>query len=233
MSNPVPEAWRSADDRAQLAITLADAVANNLRAALEVRDTATLAVSGGSTPRPFFEALSEADIDWAQVIVTLVDERWVEESHPDSNARLVRTWLLKGAASTAQFVSLKLPGSDPFAAEALCESSLASFEYPDVVVLGMGTDGHTASFFPGATTLAEALDPTSTRLCLAVRPPTAPHDRMTLSVATILRASHIYLHVTGDEKRDILLRIESGEDGDLPINAVLGRRKDAHIFYAP
>ncbi|MCB1706461.1 MAG: 6-phosphogluconolactonase [Halioglobus sp.] len=211
------------DSNAELSVQLAARIAADLGDAIAQRGTATLAVSGGSTPRPLFEALSRQPLEWAQVVVTQVDERWVAEDHADSNARLIKHHLLQNAAREAGFVSMKVPVNSPFEAEAAASDKLAPFAGRiDVVVLGMGEDGHTASFFPGAESLARAMDPAGGELCVAVRPPAAPHDRMTLSLAALLRARHLYLHISGPAKLQVLARAsEAGSAAELPIRAFL------------
>lgn len=225
--------WNIAADRDELAQTLATIVAADLANALSEREQATLAVSGGSTPKPFFEALSQVDLDWSRILITLVDERWVDDTHADSNARLVHNHLLTGRAAGAQFIGLKTPGADVFAAETQSAEQLQAFEQADVIVLGMGTDGHTASFFPGASTLDAALDPESNLRCIGVRPPAAPHDRMTLTLSLLLRAKKLYLHVTGIEKRKLLDEVEAGHGSSYPVAAVCQGRPDLQVHYAP
>ncbi|MEP5765969.1 MAG: 6-phosphogluconolactonase [Halieaceae bacterium] len=223
------------DSNAVLSENLAECIASALEGALNLRDRATLAVSGGSTPKPLFAALSRCELDWSRVSITQVDERWVEEDHSDSNARLVREHLLQNNAAAAHFISMKLPGTDAFAAEQDVRDKLAAFaESIDVVVLGMGDDGHTASFFPAADTLAQALDPAGTDLCLAVRPPVAPHDRMTLSLPALLAARQLYLHITGENKYAVLQQALAGDDVmELPIRSVFQRADNPlQIFYA-
>jgi 6-phosphogluconolactonase len=220
----------------RLVESLAECIASGLEGALNLRDYATLAVSGGRTPASLFEVLSFCDLDWNRVHVTQVDERWVPEDDPDSNARLIREHLLINNAAAARFVSMKIPGDDAFAAEAGVAQHLEDFsDAIDVVVLGMGEDGHTASFFPGADTLAKALDPDFQALCLALRPPAAPHDRMTLSLCTLLRARQLYLHITGATKWEVLQRALENDDAfELPIRAVFHREENPlEVFYAP
>jgi 6-phosphogluconolactonase len=180
--------------------------------------------------------LSDCDIDWSRVRITQVDERWVPEDHADSNARLIREHLLQNRAAAAELVSMRVDGDDAFAAEAAVEERLAAFrEAIDVTILGMGDDGHTASFFPAAEQLAAALDPHSRALCLALRPPAAPHDRMTLSLAAILRSRQLYLHIAGETKFAVLERALAGSDPmELPIRAVFDREENPlEVFYAP
>jgi 6-phosphogluconolactonase len=224
------------DSNQLLCEQLAQCIASGLEGALNLREEATLAVSGGSTPKPLFAALSLCDLDWSRVRVTQVDERWVSEDHVDSNARLIREHLLQKRAAAARFDSMKVDVGDAFAAEAAVAERLAAFaDAIDVVVLGMGEDGHTASFFPGAETLSQALDPATERLCLAVRPPAAPHDRMTFSLAALLRSRQLYLHITGATKLAVLQEALAGEDTmTLPIGAVSQRTENPlEVFYAP
>ena len=223
------------ETNAELSAQLAVRIASDLAVAISERGSATLAVSGGSTPRPLFEALSLQPLDWSRVFVTQVDERWVDESHSDSNARLIRQHLLQHEAGAAIFLSMKTASDSPFVAEVEVSAKLAPFAaHIDVVVLGMGEDGHTASFFPGASTLARAMDSAGTDLCVAVRPPAAAHDRMTLSLAALLRARHAYLHITGATKRDVLaVACEAENEAQLPISALLhSKALEIEIYYA-
>ena len=223
------------ETNAELSAELADRIATDLASAIAENGSATLAVSGGSTPRPLFEALSRQLLDWSLVAVTQVDERWVDEAHSDSNARLIKQHLLQHEAAAAEFLSMKTPEDSPFTAEWAASAKLERFAAGiDVLVLGMGEDGHTASFFPGAASLMRAMDPAGTEVCVAVRPPEAAHDRMTLSLTTLLRATHAYLHIVGETKREVLeLASEAGDAALLPIRALL--HSDAlalEIYYA-
>ncbi|HEY5971065.1 MAG TPA: 6-phosphogluconolactonase [Pseudoxanthomonas sp.] len=210
-------------DPATLAESLAQAVADDLRAALATRDTASLALSGGNTPKRFMQALSRQSLAWENVVVTLVDERWVPESHERSNARLLRENLLQGAAA-ARFLPLHRDAAEPEDALTEVENDLATLPSPfDAVVLGMGDDGHTASFFPGGDRLHEALDPAATALVLPMRAPGAGEPRITLTLPPILAARHLYLHIEGAGKRRVLERALSadGTGDELPIHTLL------------
>ncbi len=224
------------DDNQLLSQSLAECIASGLEGALNLRDAATLAVSGGSTPRPLFKALSQCELDWSRVYITQVDERWVSEDDADSNARLIREHLLQNCAAEAQFLSMKVAGDDAFAAEAACAERLAPFaEAIDVAVLGMGEDGHTASFFPGAETLDRALDPDAEEIVVAVRPPAAAHDRMTLTLSALLRSRHIYLHITGKRKWAVLQEALEAESSPAnPIGIVIQRSEvPIGVYYHP
>jgi 6-phosphogluconolactonase len=210
-------------DRAELAKALAESVAENLRAGLAERGKASLAVSGGSTPAKFFAQLGKKkDIDWDSVIVTLVDERWVAETSDRSNAGLVNEKMLQGPAATAKFVPLYTGGDEPDAAGiGRTLANLDTVPSPfDAVILGMGNDGHTASFFPGGDTLEAAL--TGSADALAIRAPGAGEPRVTLSLLRLLKTRALYLHIEGEEKAETLKRaLEGGPVEEMPVRAVL------------
>jgi 6-phosphogluconolactonase len=219
---------------AELVPVLAGEIAATLTAAVQARGRATLAVSGGSTPRGLFAALAASDLPWADITVTLVDERWVSSEHADANARLVRDHLLQGPAASARFVGLTTSAASPFEAVAEVDERLRAQAMPlDVAVLGMGEDGHTASFFPGAAELPAALNDAQ-RLCCGIRPPCAPHLRMTLTLSCLLGASRLFLHLVGAGKRAVLeAAMQEGPVAALPVRAVLHNpRLPLEIHYA-
>ncbi len=188
---------------------LADHIAARLREAIEARGEALLCVSGGKSPVTLFEALRALPLAWPQLTVTLVDERCVPPDHPDSNARLVRAHLLQGTAAQARFVpwiDTATPTLEAAAAKA--NALVAALPVPDVLVLGMGTDGHTASLFPHSPDLARALDLGSPERVCALRlpepPPQPPHPRLTMTLAQILRARCLVLPVQGADKLAVL-----------------------------
>ncbi len=208
-------------DAADAAAGMAESILGHLTQALEARGRASLALSGGRSPRAVLERLSRAAIDWDKVTVLLVDDRWVDPSSDDSNEKLVREALLQNAAAGATFVPMKNDAADPYAGLAACEAAYAAIDWPiDVVVLGMGEDGHTASLFPGAAELAEGLS-TQARV-LAVTPPVAPHMRMSLSASAILSSRVILLQLSGTAKRDIYARaLSGGPVEELPVRVAL------------
>lgn len=223
------------EDNAALAVTLSARIAQDLQAAIATRGKATLAVSGGTTPVPLFQALSEQPLNWQHVSITQVDERWVAANHADANAGLIQQHLLQNCASCAHFISMKTAENSPFEAQRTASKKLSAFAgHIDVAVLGMGEDGHTASFFPGATALPEALNMHSDTLCIAVTPPHAAHDRITLGLPAILGARNLYLHITGTAKLAVLEQAyTNGAIEDLPIRAVLrAAQTPLEIYYA-
>ena len=208
-------------DGAAAAEAMAGCIAELLAEAIAARGVATLALSGGRSPIPVLRALSASEMDWGKVIVTLVDERWVAPDHADSNERLIRENLLLGHAADARFVPMKNAAADAHAGQAECEAAIATLPWPlDVAVLGMGENGHTASLFPDARELAEGL--TTQALTLAVTPPAAPHQRMSLSAHAILSSRHILLQIGGAAKRTVYDRARAGGPvAELPIRLAL------------
>ncbi len=219
-------------NRQALAEALADAVAGVLAGAISARGTALLAISGGSTPALFFAELSRMQIDWSRVSVTLVDERLVPATSTRSNAALAMDKLLQGPAAAARFVGLYQEAGSVEDAAALANDALGKLPWPlDVAILGMGTDGHTASFFPDADNLEALLDPSQSAIVLPVHAASAVEPRLTLSLATIVKARFLGLHIEGKQKRDVLDRACKGES--LPIRAVFNQAsRPVQIYWA-
>ena len=220
---------------AQSAQVLADAVAQNLRDTLATQPRATLAVSGGKSPIAFFQALSQQDLDWARVNITLVDERIVPTRHADSNTNLVRQYLLQNCAAAAQW----LPMIDDAASEGSLKNTAAAVEFalrhytqPDVLVLGMGGDGHTASIFPQAPQFADAVRPDYPQPLLHTTPITAPYERISMTLAAIVATPHVYLAIAGADKRRVYEAAAQAQRAQYPISYVLHSQKvNAHVIY--
>ncbi len=212
----------------ELAHGLADWTAEHLRAAIAARGAALLIVSGGKSPARFFELLSNAELDWARVAVTLADERRVADDSPRSNARLVRDKLLRNRAAAASFTPLadvRLPPDQELAA---ASARVAHLPLPaDVVILGMGDDGHTCSWFPGADGLADAMDQGARQLVAPIVAADAGEPRLTLTGRVILRARAIALEIQGEAKLATFAKaLGSGPEEAMPIRAVLRRATD-------
>ena len=211
-------------DSGSLAGALAEAVAADLHEALGQRDFASVALSGGNTPKAFMDALALQPLEWARVVVTLVDERWVPESSARSNAALVKTHLLDGPAALARFVPLYRAVPQPEDALGEVERALHAVPMPfDALVLGMGNDGHTASFFPGGDHLEQALDAATPALVLPMRAPDAGEPRITLTLPPVLAARRLYLHIEGHAKQQVLASAVSGvgPGASYPVRQVL------------
>ena len=230
LSSPLPASVTLHSASAErLAVAMAQDIAQHLSQALTDRGQALLSVSGGQSPVAMFEALREQPLDWSRVRVTLVDERCVPTSHPASNARLVRAHLLQGAASLAHFAPLvpqerePLPSATELAAAA--NQALQALGPADVLVLGMGADGHTASLFAGGLELAQVLDLACPQACLPMHldplPDNAPFARVTQTLAQLLRSRQLVLPVVGDDKLATLRLALQARSERLPISCVL------------
>lgn len=222
-------------DGAELARALADFVGAALAARVTRDGMASLAVSGGRTPTRFFEELSTRDLPWEKIAVTLVDERWVRETSDRSNARLVREHLLKGKAAAAKFIALANDAPTPEDGLFAVNEALEELSWPlACVVLGMGDDGHTASFFPGGDHLEEALDPEGMLGLLPMRAPNAGEPRITLTLPVLLAADALALHIEGAAKLPVLeAALGEGAETEMPIRAVLRASRPLDIFWCP
>ncbi|HHB75283.1 MAG TPA: 6-phosphogluconolactonase [Desulfobulbus sp.] len=223
-------------DQNTLTAALAEKIGALLSAGIAKNGRASLVVSGGSTPVALFERLSGLDIAWQDVGVTLVDERWLAPSEVDSNEYLVRQHLLKDKAASAIFIGMKNSAGTAEAGETECAQQLALVPRPfDVLVLGMGGDGHTASLFPGADKLQAATDLSQDKLCMAITPPVAPYERMTLTLPAILNARRIFVHITGEKKKEALEKaLADGPSEVMPIRFILRQKNvPVTVFWAP
>ena len=215
---------------AELAWQLADTIAQRLQLAIDLRGHAVLAVSGGKSPIALFEALRVLPLEWQRVTVLLVDERCVPHDHADSNTALVRQHLLKDQAAAATFVPFfdTLPDTldEPTLIRLVDAASrrLATQPWPmDMAVLGMGDDGHTASLFPGAPGLNQALY--SSGPVAWVRPATAPHARLTLTLPALLATREIALSISGASKLAVFQQARLGADEALPVSLILNQHQ--------
>jgi 6-phosphogluconolactonase len=227
--------FRAFENREKLAEALATGVAAVLAGGIATNGSAVLAVSGGNTPLRFFEKLSKTDIEWKRVTVTLVDERFVPSGHDRSNAGLVSKALLRDRAATAKFVPMVTMASDFAGNLAALEKAIALVGPIDACILGMGADGHTASFFPGGDHLAEAIDRGGTQQVISMNAPGAGERRLTLTLPRILDAHFLALHIEGTEKKAVYEHaLAEGPAEDLPVRAVLRAAADRlQIFWAP
>lgn len=229
---PVGVVARSHDSSQHLAQALADNVAAALREAIDSRGQATLVVSGGRSPIAFFKALAQQPLPWAQVRVSLADERWVPVGHEDSNESLVRQHLLQGPAAEARLLGLYRSAGSLDEAAALTERALEELPSIDVLVLGMGTDGHTASLFPNSPNLDEALREDGERRCLPMLAPSVPHQRLTLTLPVLKAARLPLLAIEGEGKLRVLEQaLQQRDHRNMPISAFI--RAPLEIYWCP
>lgn len=216
------------------AAALAERVGVALRRRLAQGGPAGLILSGGRSPVAFFERLAAEDLPWARITVTLADERCVPPGHPDRNEALVRRHLLQGPAEAAAFLPLVDRGADPVVEARAAAIRLGTFPWPAAcLVLGMGEDGHTASLFPDAPELADAL--TTEARVVALHPRSAPQARVSLSRRALLDADEICLAVAGPAKARVLAEAEGpGPVEAKPVRAILHQaRVPVTVFRAP
>jgi 6-phosphogluconolactonase len=215
-----------------LAEGLALSVAKQLSDAIDTQGTATLVVSGGRSPVAFFQHLAKQKLDWSNVVISLADERWVPVEHADSNAGLIKKYLLQGPAAKAQFLSLYSASANLEQAAEQADRLLSELPVIDVLVLGTGDDGHTASLFPNSPKLAEALQADGSRRCYPMLAPTVPHQRLTMSRALLASAKHKVLSISGQSKLTTLSTALAGDDvAAMPIRAFL--QPTLEIYWCP
>jgi 6-phosphogluconolactonase len=220
---------RTYADREMLAMGLADRIASALRLRLRAEDRASLCVPGGASPGETFATLSGANLDWARVDVFLGDERWVPEDHPRSNTALLRRTLLIDRAAAARHVPIRSDAPAPEEGVNDLAPALEACLPISLLLLGMGEDGHTASLFPGAEELADAMADDAPTL-MAVRPPSQPEARITLTAPVLRGAMETHVLVMGEAKRATLEQARRAEPMDMPIAAFL---RDATVHWAP
>ncbi len=225
-------------DGAALQEAVVARIGDALRKAVEARGRAVLAVSGGKSPIPMFEALSALELPWDRVTVTLVDERFLPTDHPDSNEGLVRRHLLQREAAAAPFVGLRNSGKAASleAAASVADRAVAILPQPfDVIVLGMGEDGHTASWLPDGDRLGAALDMQGQQAVIAMIAPSAAatSQRLTLTLPVVAAAPLVLLPVQGKGKLATLERaMQPGPAEELPVRAAL-RLAATEVHTAP
>jgi 6-phosphogluconolactonase len=223
-------------DANALARALAGEIQVDLQEAIAARGHASLVVSGGRTPVTLFHQLATEKLSWAKVSITLADERWVDLQDADNNERLVRAELIRERAAIAQFHGLKNTAATPQAGADWAWRSLARIARPfDVVVLGMGDDGHTASLFPDSPHLAEALDTSRPPGCVAMQAPVKPQARLSLNLSALLDTRRIILHIQGETKWAVYQAAKAhGPVARLPVRAVLHQQEvPLDVFWCP
>lgn len=214
--------WHQFDNAQDCAEALATDIRFLLEKTLIEKNQAVLAVSGGRSPIRLFETLSTHDIDWENVHVILVDERYVKPDHVDSNERLVREHLLQNHAAKATFTGLAYQ-TDSLDADV--EHANSQLPDADIVILGMGDDGHIASLFAYAPQLRPALDLKSADNPRYVRisPPSAPYERISMTLSAMHRTGCLILEIAGPTRRDIFERASLRVSTDYPISYLLAK----------
>lgn len=222
-------------DRKRLFAGLTQDFQDRLAEIIRKRRKASLALAGGTTPGPLYEALSNAPLAWEKVSVTVTDERWVSPQDPASNEYLIRDLLLRRRAAGATFVPFKTNHAKASGGAATAEKRLSPIMPFDIVLIGMGPDGHIASLIPGAEGYAAAADPAGTKKVAGVHAPGAAGspERMTLTLHGLLSSRRIVLLIMGQDKLNVYNEAKAGA-GNSPLRDLLTQRKvPVHAFWAP
>ena len=228
--------FRSFEKRAAASAAAAALLADLVRTDLAsgTIKQASLVVSGGSTPGPCFDLLSQEDLDWPRVTVIPSDERWVPIDDPDSNERLIRTRLLQGPAISGNVLSFFRTDLDAAQSLPQIEEDLADLTQPfSASLLGMGEDGHFASLFPDFAGLQKALDPKCKSACTTVQTAASPHLRISLTLSALLNSAYTVLLIFGEAKRAVFESASLGGSA-YPIEALLNlSRSPVMVIWAP
>jgi 6-phosphogluconolactonase len=219
------------DGRNELDSALTEVIATQLTQGIASRGSASLVVSGGSTPKGLFTALSSTELDWAKVTVLLADERWVPETHADSNSAMVKSLLLQGEAAAATWIDFGAGQEDADAEVARVAKILSAMDTFDVVILGMGTDSHTASLFPCSIELSEGLS--TTEPVLMTQPTTAPHRRISLSKDRLLKTERGIIHLVGESKLEVYEKATAHPDDDMHPISHFAHHDQFSLWFSP
>ena len=222
-------------DRKRLFMGLCQDFQDRLTEIIRKRRKASLALAGGTTPGPLYESLSNVPIAWEKVSITVTDERWVSQEDPASNEYLIRDLLMRRRAAGATFVPFKTNHAKASGGAATAEKRLSPIMPFDIVLIGMGPDGHIASLIPGAEGYAAAADQAGTKKIAGIHAPGAAGspERMTLTIPGILSSRRIVLLIMGQDKLNVYNEAKAG-DGNSPLRDLLTQRKvPVHAFWAP
>ena len=188
-------------------------ISDRLNSSIENEGSASLVVSGGSSPIRIYEELSNIDISWSRVFLTLVDDRFVDSDHKDSNQKLLYNHFIKNKAKDIKF----FPLTKNFLKK-------TNFKKPfDITLLGMGEDGHFASLFPDMINDNDAFDLNESPKILITPPQGNPYlPRITMNLSLIMKSINIVLLIKGKAKQDIFNKAK--KDEDLPIHYLIKNR---------
>lgn len=229
------------EQRNHLFTALAAECQDVLAEALSKHGAATLLVSGGSTPAPLYEALSKTELNWKKIKIALVDERWVDQQHSASNEALIRRTLLINNAKAAEFTGMKTAARTAKAGQSETEENYRKLPQPfSLAIVGMGPDGHTASLFPHAKGLADALKPNSEQITAAISATqsevTGPNtERLTLTASALMKTDRVIILFTGEDKLAVFSAAQKeGPVEDMPIRALLHQDEvPVELYWAP
>jgi len=228
--------WWEYDSAEEMADAVAGDVGFIVESALDARDSALIALPGGATPLPIYPKIAARQLPWKRVTIIPTDDRIAPIDSDLSNIRAIAQTFL---ATGARVFPIATTIDDYRLAGGAADARLQDLSWPpDLVWLGMGKDGHTASIFPGPD-LQDALDAPKSRRAVGVMPDPMPEDapvpRVTLTRASILSARTLLITITGDEKKALLEQaIKDGQGSKLPIGRVLAEAEQPiDIHWSP
>lgn len=208
--------------------TLVKALSKSLQFYITKQDSVVLALSGGKSPIKLFEALSKEDIQWQKVFISLVDERITSLSSDESNTKLIFDYLLQNKAHKAHFIPLLEDETKDIKEQVGFANSC--YKQADIVLLGMGLDGHFASLFPNCDELDEAL--ITHENIVFTQPKNAPYARLSMSLSAILKSKALFLSIKGKEKKEIFDKASVKDDKNLPISLILNSKEVVcNVYY--
>ncbi len=223
------------DNHQALVVELAANILEKLDQAIQKDGCASIAFSGGGTPKLLFQYLAKQDFDWSKVQITLVDERCVDDSDSRSNAKLIKDNLISQLASQPTFFPMYVGGDGEVALDN-SRQALSSIKLPlDVAILGMGGDGHTASFFPDSDNISQMLDLSDKTRLMTTQSASSIEQRITWSLSTLLETHWLALHIVGESKAVVFEQAKKDNDPlTLPISAVIDQQQSPlSVFYTP
>ena len=230
------ETWHCFSDASACSLALAQALTQELQRLLSLQARVVLAVSGGHSPRTMMAALSHAGVDWSRVLIQWVDERLLSCHHPNSNSELIESVLRQHQAAVSQWHN-ELPEVTDSPREltdveqqAVLQAASERYQKPDIVVLGMGEDGHTASLFPHAKQLPQALNLHNTTPLMLLQDVVAPYTRISMTLPAILSAQVIFIAAYGQQKRAVLQQAAKQLDANLPISSVFHHAQEIPVY---
>lgn len=220
------------EDKNELLEHLKENIIMSLSEGIKTNNKASMLLSGGTTPGPLYKIMSQTDLEWEKVFFAPTDERWVEPDHSDSNEKLIRETLIQNQAYKAHYIGLKTPSTTPDMGQIESEELIDKMPRPfDIVLLGMGTDGHTASLFPGVKDAIKAMDENNDQLCAAIKRGDGEVDRMTMTLNCLLNSKKVILFFYGNEKIAVYEKAKKVKTLSLPVSYLLHQNKTPIELY--
>ena len=223
--------WNEFNSETTLELSLLKRIEHQLQIAIKSRGFAKLLLSGGSTPMNLYRKFNSFSIDWQKVEIGLVDERWVENESKDSNYKNIKTALGDEIIAEGSFTPMVYDLESEDLNLHLCRKKNNSFlGEKTIVLLGMGTDGHTASLFPNTSSTEMALSAIQPDI-LTNEAPSKPKKRITHNLKSLLNTQKLLLYIKGKKKKEV---INNAKENLLPISYCINSHSaDLEIFWSP